>query len=998
MIWKRLLITTLTPVLLFVLLYSANTQAQVTDTEATEVYLEFRYRGVINTLIIAYYHNDEFYLPVSELFNTFQIDNNRDGLSISGNFSTKQTPYSIDLSSTRISFGDKVYPITKDDYILSDLDNYIRAELFATIFNLNFSVNFNNLSLGLETQETIPVVERLFREQRRKVADGNRYTQERYDLKYDREHPFLDLGFLDYNLSSNTIPNGTVYNANTNIGAQFNGGDLQGTIYGSYSNNFSNIASRNLRWRYMFRNNKAISRLLIGQAQTDGISSQAYTGIKISNEPIEPRRSFDEFPILGTTIPQSEVELYLNNLLIDFQEADAGGNYQFLAPVSYGANQVDLKIYGPTGQIIERASRIQVPFNFQPKGIFNYNFNAGQLNTPLIGTTKKDMTVQASGAYGISNWLTGGLGVEYYESYHKSLPTLTGNLSSRISNKYILTLEAATEAYIRSTLSATFSNFASFNIDVTEYKPVSGFSIYNTSNDQRRIIGSLFYPFQIASIPFNIRLSSFTRVRNNLTTNNYSINTSSKFNNLNVRFGFNNRSENEFDIFSLSNSASLENSITYNVSNQRGIPKFFRGAFLRSQLRYQPAQKQFDSAELLVSQTVFKKGRIQFAFGKNFAQNYNTFRFSFVFDFNKIRSSSTFSNINNSNSFTQNVRGSVGYDSNYENFILTSRDQVGRAGAAVKLFVDNNNNGTFDDGDDSIPSNAVRLKRSGATSQTKNGILYFTQMQPYYYYNMEVNKGALKNPMLVPNFEKFGVITDPNRFKKIEIPFYMSGVIEGSVERLFEGGLKNGIGGLKLNLISQSRDFSQELRTFSDGSFYSYEVPPGKYTLSVDNSQLEILNVKSMPEKLTFEVKALPDGDFIEGLSILLVPPNYEGPETEEDFETISTIIADIENSTELKEYETTLQQNVDETLRLIILAQTSFYQRDLNKALEYVNNSIEIFETAQGYALKGSLHYLNGEKGEAQKNWAKATRFNPDIYIPAIEALDQIIKTELGD
>ena len=59
---------------------------------------------------------------------------------------------------------------------------------------------------------------------------------------------------------------------------------------------------------------------------------------------------------------------------------------------------------------------------------------------------------------------------------------------------------------------------------------------------------------------------------------------------------------------------------------------------------------------------------------------------------------------------------------------------------------------------------------------------------------------------------------------------------------------------------------------------------------------------------------------------------------------------------------------------------------------MDLVNESLDIFKTAQGYALKGSLHYLKGEKELARENWNMAVRFNPDIYIPEMEALDQII------
>ncbi|MEX2604258.1 MAG: SPOR domain-containing protein, partial [Gracilimonas sp.] len=77
-------------------------------------------------------------------------------------------------------------------------------------------------------------------------------------------------------------------------------------------------------------------------------------------------------------------------------------------------------------------------------------------------------------------------------------------------------------------------------------------------------------------------------------------------------------------------------------------------------------------------------------------------------------------------------------------------------------------------------------------------------------------------------------------------------------------------------------NYYEELRTFSDGSYYAYEIPPGNYELMVDPGNLETLKSKSIPDTLKFEVKALPEGDFIEGLNLLLVPQDYEEPKPEE--------------------------------------------------------------------------------------------------------------------
>ncbi|MCH2450882.1 MAG: SPOR domain-containing protein [Gracilimonas sp.] len=876
--WK-LLILTLNIVVLCSFLVPTDSYAQDSNNDEIEVYLEFRHRGIIGAVVVSYYKNNEFYLPLSELFSLFKVDHTVNGLVIEGRFGLEQTPYQIDLRENlgQITFGQKKIKLSSEDFLVKEIDSYLRADIFYAAFGLDFTIDFNNLTLNLRTEKELPAIAEALRQQRRSLAEGNRYQDVKYDLRFDRERPFLDGGFADYNLSANMNSQQNIYNANTNLGIQLYGGDLQGSLFGSYSENFSNFSTDNLRWRYMYRDQSWLTKLTIGQTTSDGVARNSYTGIRLSNEPIEPRKLFDEFEVQGTTIPQSEVELYMNNALIDFQQADEMGNYRFLTPITYGSSQLDLKIYGPTGQIIERSDRIQVPFTFQPKGVFNYTLNFGQLDNPIIGSTDQNLTAQGSGSYGITSWLTAKTGVEYYEGLSNKTPTFTTSLSSRILSNYILTFEAASESYYRGVFSSIFPNSASINIDYTEY--LGDFSIYNPSNEDKRFVGSVFYPFNIFGKPFSLRASTFSRIRGGSSSTTLRFDANSRIGKINLRVGYTDRISGKINLLEPTNTSYIESSATYNISRNRNLPPYIRGVFLRAQMRYQPTSNLFESAQFLVSRNIFRQGRFQLSAGRNFRGNFNTIRFSVVVDFNKLRTNTTFNDIRGSSSFTQNVRGSVGYDSNYNNLLFTSRNQVGRAGTAIKLYVDNNGNGEFDTNDNTIEANAVRIQRSGAGSIQKNGILYFTQMQPYFYYNMEMNKSALDNPMLVPEFDKFGLISDPNRFKKVEIPFYMSGVIEGIVERQQSNNRRSGIGGLKILLTQTNGDFSKELRTFSDGSFYDYEVPPGEYELKIDPSQLEILNSRSIPKKIEFNVEALPEGDFVEGMELVLVPIDDEEPE-----------------------------------------------------------------------------------------------------------------------
>ncbi|MEX0719365.1 MAG: SPOR domain-containing protein [Balneolaceae bacterium] len=872
-LWTKFLLT-----LNFIVLCSFSKPttplAQSTNYNEIEVYLEFRHRGIIGSVVTSYYKDDHFFLPVNGLFSLFKIDHTFNGLIINGRFGLDQIPYRINFQSNQIRFGDKIVELKAEDYLVKELDSYIKADIFFEAFGLDFSIDFNNLSLKLQTQRELPAIAEAIRKQRRRLADDNRYQNANYELLYDRERPFLDGGFIDYNLSANVSSGRNIYNANTNLGIQLYGGDLQGSIFGSYSESFSNVATNNLRWRYMFRDQSWLSKLTIGQTTTDGVARNSYTGVRFSNEPIEPRRLFDEFEVQGNTIPQSEVELYKNNALIDFQQANEMGDYRFLSPITYGSSQLDLKIYGPTGQIIERSSRIQVPFTFQPKGEFNYNLNIGQLDNPIVGNIDQNLTAQGSGAFGLTNWLTAKAGVEYYEGLQEKLPTFTSTLSSRILSNYILTAEFASNAYYRGVFNTIFPNSASINVDYTDY--ISGFSFYNPSNEDKRLVASAFYPFNIFGNAFNFRASTFSRIRGTLNSTTVRVDASSRLGKMNLRVGYSDRFTGSVDLFNPTNTSYIETSATYNISRNRNLPAYIRGVFIRAQMRYQPTLNMLETAEALISRNIFQQGRFQLSVGRNFRGNFNTLRFSLVVGFDKVRTNTTYNSIRGNGSFTQNVRGSMGYDTNYNNFIFTSRNQVGRSGAAIQLFVDNNGNGNFDKGDEPVSGNAVRVNRSGASSIQKNGILYYTQMQPYFYYNMEMNKGAINNPMLVPEFEKFGLITDPNRFKKVEIPFYMSGVIEGVVERQHSDGRLSGIAGLKLLLEKQDNDFMQEIRTFSDGSFYAYEIPPGEYEIKIDSSQLNILNSKASPGMRRFEVKAIPEGDFVEKLNFLLLPEDIE--------------------------------------------------------------------------------------------------------------------------
>jgi hypothetical protein len=149
------------------------------------------------------------------------------------------------------------------------------------------------------------------------------------------------------------------------------------------------------------------------------------------------------------------------------------------------------------------------------------------------------------------------------------------------------------------------------------------------------------------------------------------------------------------------------------------------------------------------------------------------------------------------------------------------------------------------------------------------GILRITQLQSYWAYRLEVDIQALPDPTLAPKEKVFGFVAEPNRFKSIDIPLYRTGIIEGAVLIQRAGG-EQGVGGLRLTIQREGDPPLETIRTFSDGAYYAFGLLPGKYTLTVDPKQWEFMKAKATPEVLEFEIKALADGDYLEGLNVVL--------------------------------------------------------------------------------------------------------------------------------
>ncbi len=858
--------------------YSPVFAQQEPDGEAL---LNFNYPAVGNVYVNGAFFGDVAFLPLGEILSLLYIPNERtpNGKGLKGAYPGKNDAWALDPVTNQLIVKGQSETLEADKYYLGEMDLYLHPDYFSRIFGITFTINTYALSVSMKSEFTLPIEERQKRETiRRQVQQRNsNATSTASPLLYPRERKILSLGVLDYNVNYTSTEGGNSTGLLLNAGMELLGGDLQGTYNGNFVNgNLLNNFS-GLRWRYVLpggmspEKNTGLASVSVGQVNTTGFANSAnLVGVSVTNNPVIPRLELDVFVIDGTTAPDSEVELLIGGQLVDFTRADEVGYYRFNAPVTYGTVRLSTRIYTPRGEVIVQDRQIQVPFSFLPKGFVGYNAQVGlpQFSFDSLGTS---LATHADIAYGVTNALTVRAGADQGEVFgEKSIYPVFG-MSARLFQQYLLNVDALPDRYYRANASVFYATNTNINAQYTEYNPNSTFNRVGLNRDANL---NVFFPFKIAG-----KFSGFRVTGERLWfdtgsgVNNYQLDFNTQINRVVARINYRggkrgivedgeNASQFQLGLFT--------SSLTYTLPRTPGIPVYVRGLFLRGQFRYSTQFEQAESISFLLSQTLFKNGRFTFGYDRELIRDLSQIQVGFLYDFKSFRTSTQYAKRTNGHAFQQAFSGSLAYDPAGNTVIPSNRDQITRSGAAVRLFIDTNENGRYDEGEETVPAKAIRLDRSANILIGSDGILRITQLQSYWIYRMDIDVAALPNPNLAPKTKSLSFVAEPNRLREIDIPLYQTGTIDGTVF-LSKNESLQGLGGLRLELFREGETEPVEiLRTFSDGGFYSYGLLPGNYTLRVDPKQLEFMRVDSNPSEIGFEIKALADGDYLEGLDMVL--------------------------------------------------------------------------------------------------------------------------------
>ena len=806
--------------------------------------------GMGGTEIDALIKYEELYLPVTDLFDFLKIRNvPSTGLeTISGFFVNPDATYVIDRTKNHIVYQDKTFNIEAGDLIRTESSLYLKSSYYGKVFGLDCKFSFRTLSVTVTSKLELPLIREMKQEEmRRNIA------RLKGDVKADttigRTYPFFRFGMADWSaVSSQEINGKSDTRLNLALGSMIAGGETTASLYYNSSDPLTEKQQYYL-WRYVNNDFAPLRQVMAGKIQTNAISSiyNPVIGVQLTNTPTTYRRSFGTYTLSDKTEPGWIVELYVNNVLVDYVKADASGFFNFEVPLVYGNSIVKLKFFGPWGEERTREQNISIPYNFLPEKTLEYTLSAG-----IVEDTLGSRFSKTSINYGATKSLTVGGGAEYLSSLTSQpfMPFL--NASYRVTNNLLLYGEYALGVRAKGTLSYRLPSNLQLDLNYTWYDKDQKAIFYNYREERK---ATLSIPLKIGKFSSFQRLSVYQIVLplSKYTTGEWMISGS--------LFGVSTNLT-TYALF-------VENVKPYLYSNLALAFRLPAGFILMPQAQYGYTENKLFSVKARLEKHVLKNGYLNLSYEQNFRNNLKLAEAGFRYDFSFAQAGATVRQYNDKTSFIEYARGSLIRDRKTKYLGTDNRPNVGRGGISVIPFLDLNANGKKDPGEPKAQGLNLHSNGGRIVKNDRDTTIRILGLEPYTNCFIDLDPNSFDNISWRLTKETYSVAVDPDILKNIEIPVIIAGEATGYVFLESEGE-KKGQGRIVVSFFDSSLKPTGKTITEDDGYYSYFGLTSGKYTVRIDTFQLRKLNMTSDPETLQFAIARGLDGDIADGLDFIL--------------------------------------------------------------------------------------------------------------------------------
>lgn len=809
-------------------------------------------------LNVLYTTNELVYIPIENLFRPINIAcqpmSSNDVLE--GFIAMESNRYKVDDTNKQITIGSKIHTVEKD-LIKETGVLYLESSRFNEIFGIELSFNFRSLSIKLKANFELPIVKQARIEKMQSNISKVKGDVKVADTIIDRNFHLLKSGTLDWNVASYQNWKGQTNNMiGLGIGAELLYGEA--TISANYNDQYRfNNRQLNYLWRWIDNDKKFIKQAQLGKISVQSISSlnAPLIGATVRNTPTTIRKATGSYTISEITEPDWKVELYINNVLVDFTTADAAGNFRFKVPIVYGYTTLKLKYYGPMGEERVEERVTNVPYTVMPVKEFEYGVSAGVL---------QDSTHRKYGKgefyYGLSRKITVGGGLEYLSGLTEDNVIPFAKATFQPFSKLTLNAEYAHGVRSRGLINYYLSRDILLELDYSNYVEGQTATLFNASEELK---AKLSIPYKYHQLNGYLKLDyaqlkyasfdfNYGYVMLSANYKQLNANTSAQLNWINHQNPF---MTNDFILsYRLKNNIILRPSAKYNMSDKTLISY---------------------KAEIEKSSYL---GHFTLSYEKNYLANNYFINLSFKYDLPFARVSTVTTHSKGSFTTSESAQGSFAFGGGNQYIHSGNNSSLGKGGLLLYPFLDINNNGKLDKGEKLVKLSTVNISGGKAIFSEKDSIIRIPDLNAFTNYTLTLSDTDLENISWRFKHHTYQVLIDPNQFKRIDIPIKVVGEVSGLVSRTYQN-TSQGIARILVKFYEANSDkLIAETLSESDGYMYYLGLKPGNYRACIDAEQLKNLELIANPTCHFFTIRTLQEGDIVDDVNFVLFDRKKEQP------------------------------------------------------------------------------------------------------------------------
>ena len=771
--------------------------------------------------------------------------------------------------------------IATHDYVILGDDIYVSGDLIQTWFDFKFDYDFSDLSVELNSEQLLPVQQRLARQNKHLNEAGRRDRTPTLPWK-ESSYQVISSPLVDVQLNA-SFDKDTNYQSYSLLGSH----DFAYLSSEFYASGNRNDALTDLRLTLSRESTDAdllgplnatqyeigdIVPVKIGIGDTPGLSR----GFIFSNDAIARVSNNKTINISGDIQPGWDIELYQNGLLISREFSLQNGRYEFNdIDLLYGDNQFEMIAYGPQGQVQTESKQVYVDGNKLKAKESSYSVSVSELDKSLSGLssrTELEESIWGLGStyeYGITDWASVNFGLQEFlsqENGTQSSYAIGTNLN--LFKRFLLDADYQRDRDEFNTLQLTGRT------QIGDQSLSMRFRSTDVADDVNERLTHTEYNvdhsgFLFKDSRYRLNYRNFWRRMDFDAGNNFD-----EFGNLlAINMG----------LFSLNNqltwrirdSVRTDIEATDSLDGQLQLQKSLGWVFSRFRVGYgikPDAEITQTTAQFSVPINQYLQSDLKFdyypqtdLFKSQLGLNWQQETFSL----------NTNLNYDNKGEWSVGLYGrfSFGYEPNTQQLFMSSRSLSGSGALMVRVFEDDNLNGVFDEGEAVIEGAKVKgVQQYRQAISNEDGVAMLTAMSNQVTTDIVLDQKTLGDPFLIPATPGVSVTPRRGHVQILDFPVVNAGELEGTVYTRNAAGEESVAAYALINLINANGEIVASTETEFDGYYLFVDLVPGDYKVSID---ISYLTRKKLHTVTPLSISLSNQGDVINGADFILEQFNF---------------------------------------------------------------------------------------------------------------------------